>query len=299
MKKVLSLSIGFCLFFSGFCFGGIGGCPLSDISGDCKVTLADFAIMAAEWLFEGDADTPDIIWVWVGDPGVPGHEAFTGQMSRYETTNAQFAHYLNDAISSGDVIVSGDYVVGAGGSHSGTDYVGEGYYDLAGSGYTGYGATNGGAARINWTGSAFTVDGGFEDHPVTYVSWYGAMAFASYYGWRLPTEWEWQATADYNGSYTYGCGTTINTSIANYMNSVHPDGTTPVGAFGLYGYGLADMAGNVWDWTSSCYFGDCDPDYRVFRGGSWNLVAFTCAFVNRSYESPNIMSYYCGFRVCR
>ena len=122
-----------------------------------------------------------------------------------------------------------------------------------------------GAARINWTGTSFTVDAGFENHPVTYVSWYGATAFASYYGYRLPSEWEWQAVADYDGSYNYGCGTTINNSIANYQGSIHPDGTTVGGAFGIYGYGLADMAGNVWEWTSSPY----GSNLYALRGGFW------------------------------
>lgn len=41
-------------------------------------------------------------------------------------------------------------------------------------------------------------EGGFEDYPATYVSWYGSTAFASYYVWRLPTEWQWRAVADYS-----------------------------------------------------------------------------------------------------
>ena len=158
-------------------------------------------------------------------------------------------------------------LLGASGSNSGADFVGQVYYDLAGPGYTYDGATNGGAARINYSGGVFTVDSGFENHPVTYVSWYGATAFCNYYGYRLPTEWEWQAVADYDGSYTYGCGTTINNSIANYFGSTHPDGTTAVGAFGTYGYGMCDMAGNVWEWTSSCSYSDCSGGCRVLRGG--------------------------------
>ncbi len=239
--------------------------------------------------------SPDITWVSINDPGVSGYEGFIGDMSKYETTNAQYCQYLNAALASGDIVVSGTYVNGASGSNSGEDFAGQNYYRLDGPGYTSNGATNGGAARINWTGSSFTVDSGFENHPVTYVSWYGATAFAAYYGWRLPTEWEWQAVADYDGSYAYGCGTSINNSIANYLNSTHPHGTTPVGQYGTFGYGVADMAGNVWEWTNSIYSGS----YRVLRGGSWVSSGYNCAVSGRGSNNPYDMSYFNGFRVCR
>ncbi len=235
-----------------------------------------------------------LVWVPINDPGISGHEGFNGYMSKYETTNAQYCQFLNAAKATGDIVVIDSDVNGASGSNSGTDFAGQVYYNLAGSGYTFNGATNGGAARINWTGSAFTVDSGFENHPVTYVSWYGATAFASYYGWRLPTEWEWQAVADYNGSYTYGCGTTISNSKANYSGSIHPYGTTAVGAFGTYGYGMADMAGNVWEWTSTP-----NNSNRVVRGGSMGNDADRCSVSSRTNNKPDSRNYGLGFRVCR
>lgn len=213
-----------------------------------------------------------------------------GEMSKYETTNAQFAEYLNAAKASNAIIVSGDYIRGNSGPYSGQDY-----YCLAGSGFTYNGDTNGGASRIKWTGSTFIVDAGFENHPVTDVSWYGATVFASYYGWRLPTEWEWQAVADYNGTFIYGCGTTINNSIANYYNSFHLHGTTPVGQFGMYGYGMADMAGNVWEWTSSIW----EPGYFVIRSGSAGELDYRCTVSYRYPSSPYFMYSIIGFRVCR
>jgi formylglycine-generating enzyme required for sulfatase activity len=222
-------------------------------------------------------------------------------MSRYETTNAQYCQFLNAAKASGDITVTSSVVFGAEGSNPGADFDGERYYDLAGAGLTYDGVTNGGAARINWTGNSFTVDAGFENHPVTYVSWYGSTAFANYYGWRLPTEWEWQAVADYNGTFTYGCGTSINNNMANYIGSTHPYGTTPVGAFGTYGYGMADLAGNVLEWTSSCYFQDCAWDYRVLRGASWGYSRGYCEVSIRYYGPQSVMdSNYgsLGFRVC-
>ncbi|MHB0946250.1 MAG: SUMF1/EgtB/PvdO family nonheme iron enzyme, partial [Sedimentisphaerales bacterium] len=177
-----------------------------------------------------------LVWVSINDPGVddtgdgiPDHEGFNGQMSKYETTNAQYCQYLNAVKAANQITVYNNVVYAI----SDTTYS-QPYYNIVGAGYTIGGATNGGAARINWTGSSFTVDSGFENHPVTYVSWYGSTAFASYYGWRLPTEWEWQAVADHTVAdpYAYGCGATINNSKANYYGSTHPYGTTAVGAFG-------------------------------------------------------------------
>ena len=119
------------------------------------------------------------------------------------------------------------------------------------------------------------------------------MAFAAYYGWRLPTEWEWQAVADYDGTFTYGCGTSINTSIANQLHSVHPDGTTVAGAFGTYGYGMADMAGNLWEWTNS----PSRTGYHRLCGGNWLCRDEFCRV---SFRTEAITAG-CGsgFRVCR
>ena len=237
----------------------------------------------------------DMVWVYINDPGVSGHEGFTGYMSKYETTNAQYCQFLNAALASGDITVDGNDVIGASGSNSGEDFVSQLYYDGDGPGWN----PNGGAARINYSGGVFSVDNGFENHPVSYVSWYGATAFCNYYGYRLPTEWEWQAVADYDGSFTYGCGTSINNSIANYAGSTHPyDDTAVVGSFGTYGYGVCDLAGNVWEWTSSCYYSDCSYGYRVLRGGCFDLNENYSAVQYRHWPTPpDHANYTIGFRV--
>jgi len=237
--------------------------------------------------WEPGPNTP-LVFVDINDSG------FYGQMSKYEVTNAQYCDFLNAALASGDIIVNGTKIEGTGGSNSGEDYAGQLYYNGDGSGYTGYGATNGGAARIRYNAGAFVVDDGFGNHPVTYVSWYGAMAFANYYGYYLPAEDQWQAVADYDGTYIYGCGETIDPGIANYRASEHPDGTMPVGSFGAYGYGMSDMAGNVWEWTSSSLGGN-----RVFRGGSMGSVESDCAVSIRGDGISNAAYWDIGFRVCR
>ncbi len=304
MKK--SILVCVILLLSTF---GHGECPTADLTGDCRVGLADLAIMASQWLTEGEPlpVLNGMTWVSANDPGVddapaggdgtPDHEGFNGYMSKYEITNAQYCQFLNAALASEDITVGVDDIVyGANGSNGGADFVDEIYYNLSRPGYTYDGATNGGAARINYDGGVFTVDSGLDHHPVTQVSWYGSTAFCNYYGYRLPTEWEWQAVADYNGSFNYGCGTIINNSIANYLNSTHPDGTTVVGSFGTYGYGLSDMAGNVWEWTDSIY---SSGSYRVIRGGCWSGYDSSCTVSYRYSSNPYYTRHHIGFRVCR
>ncbi len=161
-------------------------------------------------------------------------------------------------------------------------------------------------SQIIYSDGTFSVrsrDGyNMSNHPVVYVSWYGATAFCDYYGYRLPTEWEWQAVADYDGSYIYGCGTAINPSKANYYDYDHtnPLGlfsrpyTSPVDYYPSYGYGMNDMAGNAFELTDSIYSGTL----RVIRGGSWANHACTVSH-RTAYCTPDAWSFWTGFRVCR
>jgi formylglycine-generating enzyme required for sulfatase activity len=314
-KRIWSILLIVFLFSGG---SALAACPSADLSGDCFVNFEDFAVIGAQWLNVYDwndvntlanqwltgiripNDPCNLVWVYIDDPGVDGHESFNGYMSKYETTNAQYCQFLNAALATGDITVGGDYVIGANGSNSGEDFVGEKYYYLAGPGYDYNGATNGGAARINYSAGSFTVDSGFDNHPVTHVNWYGSTAFCNYYGYRLPTEWEWQAVADYDGTYTYGCGTSISHNIANYYDSLHPDGTTVAGSFGDpsgYGYGMCDMAGNAYEWTTSLYI--TIQGGFVIRGGSWNHNAGFCSVSSRNGATANNFSGLAGFRVCR
>jgi formylglycine-generating enzyme required for sulfatase activity len=231
---------------------------------------------------------PDMTWVSIPD------YAFAGQISKYENTNAQYCQFLNDALASGDITISGTTVYGANGSNGGIDFVGSVYYDLEGTGGNADSIVNGGAARIHYSG-VFTVDRGFENHPVSYVSRPGAAAFCGYYGWRLPTRLEWQAVADYTGSYTYGCGRNIYNSIVNYLGSSHPFGTTTVGTFGIYGYGVCDMAGNVNEWTSTA----SDANNYSYQGGGWDATASSCLVLTFPLINQYTMTHNLGFRACR
>ncbi len=266
-------------------------------SGDEFLAAGDPVCIVVSWGWN-DLIPPDITWLWIVDSGAgmidkdgePIDEGgFTGFMSKYETTNAQYCKYLNKALLLGYIEVSGD------GDYVTRIFSIQHYYHLAGLGYTFNGAINGGAARINYNSlsNEFTVDSGFEHHPVSHVTWDGAAAFADSYDWRLPTEWEWQAVADYDGSYEWGCGPVIHNGMANYRGSYHPVGTITVGTLGTYGYGLCDMAGNVDEWTSS----ERLPGIYFARDGNWQYLSSQCCVYERSYSVQSFSNCGLGFRV--
>jgi sulfatase modifying factor 1 len=146
-------------------------------------------------------------------------------------------------------------------------------------------------------------------------------------GYRLATEAEWEYGA--RGALAGGrfpWGNTISHSQANYYSSssysydvsptrgYHPNWddvspyTSPGGSFAANGYGLYDMAGNVWEWCNDWYSsyssasqtnptGPTSGTYRVLRGGGWYYNAYHCRVARRYYGRPTYRSYYLGFRI--
>jgi formylglycine-generating enzyme required for sulfatase activity len=231
-------------------------------------------------------------------------------MDKYEVSNTKFADFLNNST----VTVSyGSYVYQVGGAGQLICYL---------------------SYALNHNGSTFGLDAGKDNHPVVFQTWYGAALYCNYLstangrtpcydettfdcdftadGFRLPTEAEWEYASrggEHNPYYQYPWGSdSITSADANYDFDI---GTTvDVGSYAANGYGLYDMAGNVWEWCNDWYDGSyysnspaTNPTgpasglYRVIRGGSWYYSAFYLRCANRNFIFPTRSDYSIGFRV--
>ncbi len=145
-------------------------------------------------------------------------------------------------------------------------------------------------------------------HPVVQVSAVDAEAFCQHHGLRLPTEDEWEYAARGPSGQRYSWGNTLTkTSLAKVANAgawsccapSDADGylrTAPVGSFpaGRSPFGLDDMIGNVWEWTSSPFPGD--EKMRAIRGGGWGNNPYCLRAAYRHGNPPDIGLDMVGFR---
>ena len=154
---------------------------------------------------------------------------------------------------------------------------------------------------------------GMEFNPVREVSWYGAVAYCAWAGRTLPTEaqWEYAARGGLAGAvYPWGNETpscSLGAQNGAHYDSCLPDDTIPVASFTPNGYGLFDIAGNVWEWVTDWYgpyssaavenpSGAESGAGRVLRGGSWNVIREGMRVSNRIGDAPEDSGNTLGFR---
>ena len=228
-------------------------------------------------------------------------------------TNEQFANYLNDALADGSIKREGDEIVGY--------YPGDEFdafrheEEIAAGDYLHLSADQNGL-RLDFDGQEFVAQVGYENHPMTQITWFGANAYCDYYDQRLPTENEWEKAARGTDNRPYPWGSGIERNNANYYSS-HDifekiagglGDTTPVGFYNgqTYDgyetldspspYGLYDMAGNVWQWTGDVYE---DQHYRYLRGGAKDNFAYNLRIWTRNSAGPEHFGANIGFRCAR
>jgi len=188
-------------------------------------------------------------------------------------------------------------------------------------------------------GPGSTIEGR-DDHPVVHIAHEDALAFCAWAGTRLPTEaeWEFAARGGLDGAVNVWGDEPIDARRANVWQGTFPDrdtgedgfaGTAPVATYPANGYGLHDMAGNVWEWCSDLYHRDHyaerarslgpagvtvdptgparsfdprhphEPVLHVMRGGSFLCHDSYCASYRpsaRMASSPDTSLSHTGFR---
>ena len=244
-------------------------------------------------------------------------------LSKYEIRNDQYCEYLNIALAAGKVLRNGQTSVTSAGAL------------FSGSPNNALLLNLGDTYDIRWNVNKFEPVTGLSDRPVS-VTWYGALAFAMYYGYDLPTTAEWEKGArgpnnDDEGEHQiYPWGNAISAGLANYsysysVNNGNITGKSPVGYYNgnqtpfgpnnANGYGLYDVIGNVAEWTRSLdttietysqqesltasHNNLLNTSNRLVRGGHFTSGAAYLPIYLRYVDTPINYSTQTGFRVIR
>lgn len=231
-----------------------------------------------------------------------------------DVTVSQYAAYLNRALAEGALHVDGDRIAGF--------YPGDPFHgfkhevEIVAGDYL-FVPLDDPAARFTFDGASAAARPGYENHPMTVVSWFGAWGYCTFSGARLPTELEWEKAArgpDDDRPFPWGYDIARHNANAYASRDPFEDmgsfgsRTTPVGFYNgrsydgyatldsASPYGLYDMAGNVWQWTGDVYVGLHD---RYLRGGSKDTYEMDLRLWVRNSATPTYVSPGVGFRCAR
>ena len=228
-------------------------------------------------------------WCWIPPgPALRGDDLGIGQederpvstpdtdgfwLASHETSNAQYAHFLNSIEA---------------------DSVNRAWLDLEGR-----------KCRVQWYERTRRYGTDAPELPVVTVSYDGARAYCEWLTkttgvtHRLPTETEWEKAARGPGSRVYAYGDTFRTPAANQESGT----LRPIGQFQANGFGLFDMTGNAFEWNANLYdSGRPDDDgtsFRALRGGSFVLDGIFVRNSMRMRLRPAVRADDVGFRVLR
>jgi formylglycine-generating enzyme required for sulfatase activity len=255
---------------------------------------------------------------------VPAGEFYFGQHEDVETTAAyeimvtdvtaaQYAAFLNEASAADYIKVSGNQIEGY---YPGDEFHGVKHEERIDAGDWIFIPLDDPSQRIKYDSKAFSVQTSYENHPMTMVTWFGAWGYCGYYGWRLPTEMEWERAGRGTDTRPYPWGEEILRQNANFYASRDPfedmgSFGSRTSAVGFYNgktydgyktfesaspYGLYDMAGNVWQWSGNVYEG---MHYRFLRGGSKDTYSVDLRLWVRNNATPTYFGPGAGFRCAR
>jgi formylglycine-generating enzyme required for sulfatase activity/serine/threonine protein kinase len=219
----------------------------------------------------------------------PVHEVYLDGywIDKFEVTNAQFAHFVEETGHKTDA-------------------------ERAGLAYVYFGGSWKGVNGADWRRpeGPDTSNSSRMGHPVVQVSWNDAVAYCKWAGRRLPSEAEWEKAARGTDGRIYPWGNeSPSASLLNYNGN--EGGTTAVGSYpsGESPYGVLDMAGNVWEWVADWYdygYYRISPDenptgpasgaYRILRGGSWYINEVFARSAPRNRSNPVFTNVDRGFR---
>jgi formylglycine-generating enzyme required for sulfatase activity len=174
-------------------------------------------------------------------------------------------------------------------------------YEVTTNRYAKYLQATGRKEPLRWHEVSQGSDG---DRPVIGVLWDDADAYCRHYAKRLPTEQEWEKAARGTDGRQYPWGNEEPTSRhAHFNKCCQWNGYGTLATAGSYEvgkspYGIYDLAGNAWEWTSSEYSRATNYTYRVIRGGSWINEAVYLRSTYRTWGPPRakLHPYFFGFR---